>query len=290
MVGSSTAMGEKVSIEDSLGTLLPQEISEETGRKVELYNEAMGFGFPRNVDVRFDDVLVAQPDLIVWVLTPIDIQEVQSGVPTPGETAFLRKSETSRWNAIKAAFTSKSILHSLSAHSRLATVLDHYLLEEQSESEYIKSYLSSGSDTHAGYLKAELSPLWKSRLHTFDGFVADIESRAAAANVPLLAVLLPTRPQAAMLSAGEWPAGYDPYKLDNEVRAIVTGHGALYVDLMPRFRAIPKFEQDYYPLDGHPASGAHAVFAKLLAQGLTNGAVPALKAPAMQPTAPREGR
>ena len=56
--------------------------------------------------------------------------------------------------------------------------------------------------------------------------------------MPLVAALLPQRAQAAMISRSRWPAGFDPYKLDNELRSMVVSHGGTYVDILPDFRNI----------------------------------------------------
>jgi hypothetical protein len=90
-----------------------------------------------------------------------------------------------------------------------------------------------------------------------------------------------------MLSMGEWPAGFDPYKLDIELRGIVESHHGTYVDILPAFRGIPNSEQYYLPLDGHPNAGGHRIVAGLLAKALTDGAVPELSVPA-QPQVAQE--
>ena len=80
-----------------------------------------------------------------------------------------------------------------------------------------------------------------------------MEERAKSRGCALCGVfLVPTRAQAAMISMGEWPAGYDPYKLDDELRAIVTSHGGIYIDILPDFRNIPNPEQ-YYLSCGWPS-------------------------------------
>jgi hypothetical protein len=123
-------------------------------------------------------------------------------------------------------------------------------------------------------------------LHEFDYYVGEIEARARAAGVPLVVVLVPDRAQAAMISMGEWPAGYDPYKLGEEVRTIVVSHGGTYIDILPDFRNIPNPEQYYLPVDGHPNAEGHAIIAGLLARELTSGAIPELRVhpPAQQST------
>ncbi len=126
-------------------------------------------------------------------------------------------------------------------------------------------------------MKDALSPEWKNRLRHFDSNAAQIEQQAAAAGVPMVAVLVPYRSQASMISMGEWPAGYNPYKLDDELRAIITSHGGTYVSILPGFRSVPNAEQYYLPIDGHPTAEGHAILAELLAKALTSGAVPDLR-------------
>jgi hypothetical protein len=80
-----------------------------------------------------------------------------------------------------------------------------------------------------------------------------------------------------MISMVEWPAGYDPYKLDNELRTIITRHGGTYIDILPDYRNIPNAEQGFLPVDGHPNAGGHATITRLLARRLTDGSIPALR-------------
>ena len=74
MTGSSFAMGTMVRIDQTFTALLPAELSRKTNNKVEVYSEGLSEGFTRSVDLRFNDVLAVHPDLILWVLTPIDVQ------------------------------------------------------------------------------------------------------------------------------------------------------------------------------------------------------------------------
>jgi len=92
-----------------------------------------------------------------------------------------------------------------------------------------------------------------------------------------------------MIAMGQWPDGFDPYKLDDELRAILVSHGGIYIDILSGIRNIPNPEQYYFPVDGHPDAQGHLMFSRLLAKALTSGGVPALKATS-QPTAPQQGR
>jgi hypothetical protein len=85
-----------------------------------------------------------------------------------------------------------------------------------------------------------------------------------------------------MISMKEWPEGYDPYRLGNEIRSIVVSKGGTYVDILRAYRNIPNPEQGYFPVDGHANADGHALISHLLADALTDGAVPILKQDASQ--------
>lgn len=155
-------------------------------------------------------------------------------------------------------------------------MLRHILYENENQDQYVTSFLMNG-DNSAGFVKAEFSPSWQGHLKEFDSCAADIESQAKAAGILFAAVLLPNRAQAAMISMSDWPAGYDPYKLDHELRSIIESHGGIYIDILPGYRTIANAEQYYFPVDGHPDARGHAIISRLLARELTRGAIPALR-------------
>ena len=80
-----------------------------------------------------------------------------------------------------------------------------------------------GTDTRRSSCRSESSAEWEyENSREFDSSAANIEGRAHNAGVPLVAVLVPDRTQAAMISMmDEWPNGFDPYKLGNELRNII---------------------------------------------------------------------
>jgi hypothetical protein len=276
--GSSFTLGEQVAREDSFAALLPSEILRKTGQKVEVYNEGMGWGFSHSVALRFNKTLAAQPDIILWVLTPADIEGA-------AEVSFQPKVEAQRrsmsllaraWYYAKNDFASQSAAEALSelvGRTRTATLLRHYLF--QSPSLYMNSYLLIG-DMDGGFLKTGWSDDWKRHLRQFEADDIQNSARAKAAHVPLVVTLVPSRGQAAMISMGKWPKDFDPYKLDRDLRAIVESHGGIYIDILPDFENVVNAGQYYYPVDTHPTAAGHALIARLLAKELTSGAVPGL--------------
>ncbi len=285
MIGSSFAMGLEVPREQSFAATLPLELATRTGRRIELYNEGMESGFPHSVELRFNEVLAAEPDLILWILTPFDIKKVSSVLPDPAppRSGFISRN----WSRLKEDFSADSLSGAFAGlwgrcvatlgDTRTALMLRHMLFENRAQ--YVKSYLM-GEDDESGFLRAELSDLWQNRLHQFDEYASRIEQRAQQAGIPMVAVLLPNRAQAAILSMAEWPKGVDPFELDRNIRATIAAHGGTFVDLLSDYRDAPAPEQGYFAVDGHPNALGHALMSTLLAKELTSGGVPALAAAA----------
>lgn len=283
MTGSSLAMGARVQREKSFAALLPEALSRASGRRVEVYNESLEWSYTHGTALRFKDVLAADPDLILWIVTPGDVERapmvVATVAPDPGPDRSLSLSAKA-WQRVKTALAAKSIGAALSdvfGRTRTALLLRHYIYRYESPSRYLESFLR-GDDDVAGEYKAELSQHWKNLMRQVDSDAADMEARARAAGIPFVATMLPSQPQAFMIAAGRWPPGYDPLKLSDELRAIVVGHGGTYVDILPEFRNLNDPAQYFFPVDGHLNDAGHALLSTLVAKQLSGGAVPALKA------------
>jgi hypothetical protein len=293
MIGSSFSFGLFVPREMTFAALLPAELSQQTGRKIELYNEASGGEFrggpyPITTSARDfqKDVLTAHPDMILWIITPNDFENasldedpiqtpsmklpaavtgvVQSAPPVPGKAVRA-------WNKLKDVIANGKLgdeIRSRFDQTRTAVVLKHYFYGSQSQSEYVESYLHNEED--AGFLKAQPNARWRHLLANLDSDAAVFEQQASAEGIPFVAVLVPNRAQAAMISMPQrdWPKGYDPFQLDREVRTIIQSHGGTYIDVLPGFRSIPNPEQHYFPVDGHPDTAGHAMISSLIANEL----------------------
>lgn len=293
LIGGSMAFGYGVAREDSFAAELPAQLSRLTGRKIELYNEGQLWGFGSVLNFHMKDILAAHPNMILWVFTPVDITadlpmlsdsdlatpkpHGKDAVAQPGHISFLARS----WDVMKSAFAGRSIpeaLRVLSDDTRTMLLLRHFMY--QSPSLYVKaSLLGEGSE----FLKADQGAQWQTRLRHINRLAAEIEGQAKEAGVPVVAVLLPNRAAATLISRGEWPAGIDPYKVDGELRSIMTSNGVTYIDILPDFQAVPNAEKDYFAVDGHPNADGHAVISKFLAKELTKRDLPALSsAPSLQ--------
>ena len=124
-----------------------------------------------------------------------------------------------------------------------------------------------GNDTE--FLKANPNSAWHYHMKQLEVTAARMEVQARAAGVPLVVVLLPIRSQAAMISMGTWPAGYDPFRSDSDLRDIIIRSGATYLDILPDFRALPDSEREYFPIDTHLNASGNALISSLLAKEMT---------------------
>ncbi len=257
LTGSSIAMGARVQREKSMAALLPAALTNASGHPVQIYNEGMSYGTPHDVLLRFPEIVAAKPDMILWVLTSRDIENASELLPAKGQpqpTSFVHK------------------IMDQAKDSRTAVLLLYYIYK--SPTSYAKLHLLGAGAP--GYLRANFSPDWQHHLEEFDGYAAAIEAKANAEHVPFVAVFVPSRAHAAMLSMTDEPQGFDPYKLGREVKTIVEKHGGTYVDILPDFKAIPNSEQHYYPMDGHPDAQGQAMISNVMAKELTQGAIPQL--------------
>jgi hypothetical protein len=130
MVGSSAAMGYLLPREKSFASLLPTELSRRTGRKVELYNEALVLETPHVVDLRINDVLAAKPDMILCVMTDYDIKFASSVYP-PADAHVVRDASGT------GGFLTTVI--SQIKNSRSGALLEVFFFKNQSL--YVKRYL-----------------------------------------------------------------------------------------------------------------------------------------------------
>ncbi len=307
LIGSSFTQGLFVPREKTFAALLPEELSKKTGRKIEVYNEATGGKFrggpfpTQNSAQHFDAVLAAQPDLILWVITPTDVinapSKEKADSPHRGTLQEDPRSATgsakprSFWSNFRASIAKGTFgerLKSRWEETRTSIVLKHLLIASESQDEYIKSYLRNGDD--ADFLKTKPDAKWQMQLQYFDAELAEITGLAKNAGVNLVAVFVPNRPQAAMISKSDWPAGYDPFTLEDEVRDSVVSDGGHFIDILPDYRGIPSPERDYFPVDGHPDADGQAIIFRFLAKELTSGTVPALKASTPPDIAMQPGR
>lgn len=280
LFGSSFVFGLGVPIESTFAELLAVQLSHQTGRKIEVYNAGTLFGFQTNADLRSDEILAAHPDMILWMIGARDVRAASENLTAASNEFSLTERQMSYrakvWESLKSAFAANSLsqaFRAISKKSRAVFLAQH--LVYQSQGLYVKSYLQGGED--GGAFQLQPSQEWQGFTKHFESYAAKIESRANSAGIPLVAVMVPERVQAAMISMGASPTGYSPFKLDNELRNIITSHGGTYLEILSDFRNVPNPERNYLPVDSHATAAGDILISGFLATALTGGAIPALK-------------
>ena len=260
LIGASNAMGLSVAESDSLAARLSASLSQSTHRRVEVYNAAMlgAGGSPDTLAGRIPQLMALQPDLILWVISSWDISPDK--VDFPAQPAQRR---TLRW---------RDLLR-LIDQPRVANLLKGYLYRSQSVylTAYMKRIQEGGQITSASSSEEEA----RTRMLSLD--VATIVDRAKVAGVPVVATFLPNRGESTFLfSMVPRPVGFQPDRLNNNLRTIIPGSGATFVDVLPDLRKAPNLDGLYDPAGAHLNGDGDAVLTQILAKDLTGGAVPAL--------------
>jgi hypothetical protein len=284
--GSSFAMGGGVPRADTFAVLLPKELTNRTGREVELYNEGLPRRTPHRVALRIDGTLALKPDMILWTftyadvrtasqLTTVDVPDYVSGYAA--KSANQSAHSTPLWKKLRAKVVQAGVVFAHAVNdkwrgSRSMTLLIDMLAAIESQDQM----LARNRTSEAQYLDAVPSAPRLEHLKDIDTYVGEVVDRAKSAGVPVVGVFLPGRLPAAYVSAGHWPSDMDPFSLDNELREIFEAHGGIYLDILPYFRTIRNGERYYFPADGHPTPEGNALIADMLARELTSGKVPNL--------------
>lgn len=290
LIGSSMGYGMHVDQSQSFAARLGPVLSARLQRPVDVFNESMQWAFPASWPLRTDAMLQPHPGMILWALTPFDIENARLILPyVPNVQAeLLAPLHGSSGGAGQDATVAPAppAPHGLGsiperAWNRLITtlsrdqatfVLQHYLYRSQSQ--YLAHTLSQVGASD--YLQVPAPAALQDNLVVFARALRQVAARARAANVPLVVTLLPSRPQAIMLSNHTWSQGYDPNQLGRLLRRIVEADGARYVDMTPGLETMPDAGQNYLSVDEHPTPQGHRMLTTLLANALLrSGALPA---------------
>jgi hypothetical protein len=261
LIGSSIPMGWGVAEKDSLAERLATALSQSAHRDVEVYNSAMegSGGSPGTLANRMPTILALKPDLILWVMSSWDIDPDKIRVQENASEESLGRSHLA--NRILTKFKIVSFLTELLFRSE-SVFLSAYAKNMQ---EGAQPSAAAGNDEDA-------------RMRLFSLDAGTIVERARAAGVPLVATFLPNRSEAALISMGARQAGNDPDRIDDDLRKIMVGKGAAYVDVVPDLRTTPDSDGLYDQLGFHLDTEGHSVLSQILAKAITGGAVPALSA------------
>ena len=255
VLGSSISRGFWVSYQQSFAGRLEHTLHDECGRDVEFENLAL----PRSDSAagpvwhtmanRVGEALALQPDAIVTVLAPYDLEQYRApnAATSPGSPA----AGSQRLAAIAR-------LKKEFGGSRAVQIAEHFFYLDLRR--YVSLYLQHGDQ--ADFLRSPLTPAWQRRLRIADETLGRVANDANRSHVPLIVVFMPSRVEAALSASTTPPAGVHPFLLGQEIAQIAHRHGALFVYLSTLTHRLPTVaDHDYYPVDGHPNGYGHGLIA-----------------------------
>ena len=286
LLGSSIAFGQWVQFDQSIADQLEIDVSHAIDQPAEVANYARMEEFPPLAVRLLPDVLEKKPSLVLLVVSTYDVGV--SGID-PGRAIQITQRSNEN-HLLWWIYYLRNLLSTSSPSELVSTILMHVktriestraatlllTLDYRDRKRYIRQYLK-GQDSEVGYLPIHSSTAWDKDYRAFGRSIQQMTAMTHRAGIPFVVVLIPTRAQAAMLSSGTWPPGYDPYLIDRKVKEIVESEGGIYLDIFPSCTRIPNLEEHYFILNGHPDGVAHTLFARLIAQQLTSGVVPELR-------------
>ena len=264
ILGSSVSQGVFVPYEETFPARAAAELEGVCHFKIDVQNLGVPNSSPIYVYRRLQKALALQPDLVIFVITPFDLEQRID----PQQLA--ERNNLTTHDAEPAATLTLSPykkLQKLLTGSRSTFVAQHFLL--QNEDAFIKLYLLYGDK--ADFLRRPLTEAWQRRFDDLDVIVGDMSKRVRSAGARLMIIPVPSRAESAMLSTRHPIAGIDAAAFGRRVEQIAAKDGADSVDLMTQFRQISRSEDLFYAVDGHLTGKGQAVIARGLVQTLRGG-------------------
>jgi hypothetical protein len=213
------------------------------------------------------EALALKPDVLIYLIAPFDLEQQidpvavaarDSPLPALGKTA------------VREPLSLMRRLQILLMDSRTVLVAEHFFF--QNKEAYLRLYLGSYGDK-ADFLRQPLTQAWQRRYKDLNLLIGGMASKAQMAGVPFVVIPLPSRAEAALLSANERPPNIDPFAFGREIEKIASDHGAAFVDLMAPFSRIPDSQKLFYVVDGHVAAGGQKVIAENIVQKFRDGSI-----------------
>lgn len=288
LIGSSMTEGLRVDRERSYAGLLASLLTRAAGRNVDVFNEGLQWSMPASWPLRLKAIADAKPDLIVWTMTPLDIDSASLILPyVPGVQDAVASSDAAA-DRVPSAVQAGASAPRRSAAALAARAWDKLIgpINQTRTAQLLQSLLFVSPSLYlhhvemqgrsADYLRTPLPSSFRDSLHTVDKALGPVTAEARALHVPLVVVLTPQRADAIMLAQATWAPGYDPLALNRALAAVVRRRGAVYLDISHGFKDLTDPGTLYLPFDGHMTARGHAVVADLLTKGLTQRGFPGL--------------
>lgn len=271
ILGSSLSFGFNVPYEDTYYARSSDELTRLCRRPVDVQNLGKPKLSPIFAYRTVEDALALKPDVVLYVLAPFDLEQQID------PKALAELDDPVHPLAATAVYEPLSLMRRIQlllTESRTLLVAEHFLL--QNRDTYLRLYLNYGDK--ADFLRQPFTPAWQRRFIDMDRIIGGMADKLKAAGVPFVVIPVPSRAEAALLSAAQGPPGVDPFAFGRRLEEIANTHGASYLDLMEPFSKIRNSENLFLIVDGHVAAGGQQVIATRLTRKLIDGSIPAFAA------------
>jgi hypothetical protein len=275
LMGTSIAEGFRVPYDETFAARLTVSLSRACGRPVEFQNMGVAGAPLMDVYHRTDEALAMHPDLVMLVVSAVELKERMSRSELAGRDETTLPPAPAMASGILQGPSLVARLSDFAAGSRALVVAQHFLFQDRAT--YVRLYMLHGED--ADYLRSPLSPAWRERLSDFGLLLGGIVSKArshappggVAGDIPVMVIWSPTRIQVALLAEKTNTQRVDPFAIGSQFAEVSAQKGAAFVDALDEFARQHAPERFFYAVDGHMNGDGSAVFAAAVEERLAQG-------------------
>ncbi len=251
VLGSSTSWGYMVPFEQVWSTRLAQRLSRRCGGTPVDVQAFPGFADINGNARRIDAALQLRPDMIIMVITPLDLESISArGFVPPRPGQMVAKVEDKPESFI-------GWLRNAVSESRAAKIAEHFLYRNPNT--YVPAFLTNGDK--ADFLRTPLSRRWRQRVQAVDDGLHYFQAHLRG--VPMMILFAPQQAQAQLISEDQMHvANVDPTALPRALSQVAHENGVLFADASDQFEQINAAEDMFYNADGHLNGAGHDLLAR----------------------------
>jgi hypothetical protein len=276
LLGSSTAQGFKAPYAASFAAGASAVLTQMCGRPVEIQNMGVPGSKPLDSYLRVDEALAMEPDLVVMVVVPYDLEQFESRIRLANrrhpERLQLAEEPAAAPLPVSGSLLARfnDLVNVGVRSSRAVLVAEHFLFQRPET--FVQLQLAVGDK--ADYLRSEVPPNWRQRYQDLELLIGEMADKIHQAGHQFLLVLGTELAQADLAHLTSPPPGTDPAAAGQQLALLAERHHVLFLDTLDGFKAADPTAL-FYPADGHMSPEGHAVFATSLVRRLTEGDIAA---------------
>jgi len=250
IMGTSIAYGLYVPYDQYFANVAAPELAKIWHHPVEFQNLGdVGPGWAKS-DIVLNEMLALKPDAVIYMAMPFDLNRMDS-VSSPPKDLVARAVEQEKsltWTDLRVA----------AKESRVLIVAQHFMLRD--ENFFLRAFEDYADPLDVS--RVPTPPQVEQRFDRIDKMIGRLADRDRAAGVSSYMIALPNRVESALISKDIKLPNMDAYVFPARMGEIAKKHGMGYIDIVPELKKTPNAELLFYAVDGHPASGAHALMAR----------------------------